>query len=366
MVQNEQHPSPPPVTPLPPDRFYPEPPPSRGPARFISRLLWAILLLILMISLGFNLLLFIAVGLAGLGGWETEGRVRESFVAYNPQGENKVAVFSIEGVMLNPEGFFRRQIDHARQDAKEGKLKALVVRINSPGGSVAAAEYMLYHLRKLAKDFHLPVVVSMGQVAASGGYYVAMCVGDTPESIFAEPGTWTGSIGVLIPHYDLSELLKTLGVAENPVVSHPLKTMGSFARKMTPEERNIFQALVDESFQRFKTVVREGRPRFQRDPAALDKLATGQIFSAEQARESGLVDRIGFLEDAIERAIELAYLDKENVKVVRYKSETRLLDLFFGRGESHSSLDLAALFDLATPRAYYLCTWLPAAISSSP
>ena len=123
----------------------------------------------------------------------------------------------------------------------------------------------------------------MGGIAASGGYYVSMAVGDTPDTIFAEPTTWTGSIGVIIPHYNLADLMDDWGIKEDTIASHRLKTMGSLAKPMTEEERKIFQGLVDDSFGRFKEIIRDGRPKFRKDPAALDKLATGQVFTAEQA-----------------------------------------------------------------------------------
>jgi len=134
---------------------------------------------------------------------------------------------------------------------------------------------------------------------------------------------------------------------------------------MTPEERKIFQALVDEGFTQFKNVIKQGRPKFQKDPAALDKLATGQIFTAQQALESGLIDKIGFIEDAVDRAIHLAKLDKENVKVVKYKAEPRLSDILLGQSRVEPSLDLAAVLNSITPRAYYLCTWLPVLAGSA-
>jgi protease IV len=107
-------------------------------------------------------------------------------------------------------------------------------------------------------------------------------------------------------------------------------------------------------------VIRAGRPKFKADPAALDKLATGQIFTADQAKESGLVDQVGFLEKAVERAIALAKVPADDVSVVRYKSEPTLADVILGgQAKSPPGLDLAAILDSATPRAYYLCTWLP-------
>jgi protease-4 len=219
-------------------------------------------------------------------------------------------------------------------------------------------------MRRLAEERDVPIVVSMGATAASGGYYVSMAVGDEPNTIFAEPTTWTGSIGVKIPHYDLSDLLKNWGIKEDTIASHRLKTMGSFAKPMTEEERKIYQGLVDDSFERFKEIIRDGRPRFAQDPAALDKLATGQIYSAQQALTDGLVDKIGFVEAAVDRAIELAKLDPQQVRVVKYKPEPTLASIFIGEESRGRQLDLRAILDVTTPRAYYLHTWLPAAFSS--
>jgi protease-4 len=312
-----------------------------------------------------NVVLFVAVGVTGFGSLDQDARVQEKYFSLNHHGSEKVAILSIEGTILSGEGFFRQQLDHALKDAKDGELKALVVRVDSPGGTITGSDYMLHYLRELAKETHIPIVVSMGGVAASGGYYVSMCVGDTPETIFAEPTTWTGSIGVIIPHYNFGELMEKWGIQEDPVASDKLKTMGSFARKMTPEERKIFQDLVDQGFTEFKDAIKSGRPKFREDPAALDKLATGQVFTATQALENGLVDKIGFIEDAVDRAISLAHLDKEKVKVVKYKSEPRLSDILFGQSHVQPQFDLAALLEVATPRAYYLCTWLPAMAGSA-
>jgi protease IV len=337
--------------------------PPRKKWRWLVRLCVALMVIGLLGSLALNAVLVAVVGMLGLGA-DSEGRVQEQFVSHNRFGSEKVAILSIEGTILSGEGFFKSQIDRARKDIEDGNLKALVVRVNSPGGTITGSDYMLHYLRKLADEKHVPIVVSMGGVAASGGYFVSMCVGDEPNAIFAEPTTWTGSIGVLIPHYNLVDLMGKLGVQEDVVASGPLKTMGSVARKMTPEERKIFQALVDEGFTQFKAVIKQGRPKFRQDSAALDKLATGQIFTAQQALESGLIDKIGFIEDAVDRAIGMAKLDKANVKVVKYKAEPRLSDVLFGQSRV-ASLDLAAMLDSVTPRAYYLCTWLPALAGSA-
>jgi protease IV len=173
-------------------------PPPRRKAHWLMRMLVTLLVLGLLGSLAVNAILAMAVALSGIGGSEDEGRVQEKYYALNQQGTQKIAVLSIEGTILSGEGFFKQQIDHARKDIEEGHLKAIVLRVNSPGGTITGSDYMLHHLRKLADDKHIPIIVSMGGVAASGGYFVSMCVGDTSNTIFAEPTTWTGSIGVII------------------------------------------------------------------------------------------------------------------------------------------------------------------------
>jgi protease IV len=348
-----------------------EPTPTQPPrkSRLFARIVVAFLLFGFMGSVAINLLLFVAVGVMGLNASDEEVRVKEKYYSLNRCGTDKVAIISIEGTILSGEGFFKQQIDHARKDIDEGNLKAIVLRVNSPGGTIVGSDYMLHHLRELVKDgknAKIPIVVSMGGLAASGGYYVSMCVGDTPDSIFAEPSTWTGSIGVIIPHYNVVDLMKRWGVEEDAVASHHLKGMGSIARKMTPEEHDIFQKLVNEGFTQFKQVILEGRPKFQKNPAALDELATGQVFTAEQSLKNGLIDKIGFVEDAIDRAIQLAKLNKADVKVVKYKAEPKLSDMLFGQTRVQPSLDLAAILaDTTNPQAYYLCSWLPVLAGSA-
>jgi protease IV len=333
------------------------PPPAKKPFPW-ARLAAVLLALALFGSLMVNFLLGTILGLSAA---DSEAKVQEKYFSHNKSAHAKVAVFSIEGTIIGGEGFFKRQIDHARKDAEDGSLKAIVLRVNSPGGTVTGSDYMLHHLRKLREDYpKIPIVVSMGGIAASGGYYVSMAVGDTEKSIFAEPTTWTGSIGVIIPHYDHSEFLNGHGVKEDSIASGELKGMGSIARPMTDDERGVFDALVQEAFGRFKAIIRDGRPQFKKHPEALDALATGQVFTAEQAKKNGLVDEIGFLEDAVDRAIELAGLDKDNVCVVKYKPEPTLLNVVFGdTARSRPAFDLAALLDATAPRAFYLCTWLP-------
>ena len=321
-----------------------------------------LLVLVLMGSLAVNLVLFGVAGIGALAGVDSESKVREQYHSLNRWGADKVAVISLEGAILESDGFVKQQIDRIRKD--EG-VKAVVLRVDSPGGTVSGSDYLYHHLREAIAERNIPLVVSMGSIAASGGYYVSMAVGDTPESIYAEPTTFTGSIGVIIPHYDISKLLADWGIEQDSVSSHPLKGMGSPAKPMTEEERKIFQSLVDDGFKRFKQIVQDGRPALKENPDALDKLATGQIFTADQALANGLVDKIGFIEAAIDRAIELAGLNAANVKVVKYKKEPTLADVFFGAQARSQGFDLNILLDMTAPRAYYLCTWLPSLVGKS-
>lgn len=327
----------------------------------VGKIMLALLILAFLGSMMLNLLLFVAVAIRGAGGGG-DTRIQSQHFSHKQVARNKVAIISIEGVITSGEGFFKRQLDQARKDYEDGELKAIVLRVNSPGGTITGSDYMLHHLLKFKEETNIPIVVSMGGMAASGGYYVSMAVGNTENSIFAEPTTWTGSIGVIIPHYNAAELMKKVGVEEDDVVSHHLKGMGSISRPMTEEEKKIFQDLVNDGFARFKKVVQSGRPHFEKLPDELERLATGQIFTADQAKASHLIDQIGFLENAVDRAIELAKLPVDDVTVVRYKSESSLADLFLGgQAKAQQGFDWSALLDSATPRAYYLCTWLPLA-----
>jgi protease-4 len=350
----------PPQEPLAVAELVDRPPPPRPPRR--RSVLGALFLVLLLLGLGFSLLLNVGLLFSGAA-FDSPTTVREKFVSHSRYAGDKIAIMPVEGVILDEDdGFVKRQIDQVHEDED---VKAVVLRVNSPGGTVTGSDFLLHHLNRLREEREIPIVVSMGSVAASGGYYVSMAVGDKPDTIFAEPTTWTGSIGVIIPHYDLSDLMQEkLGVDDDSISSHPLKNMGSFAKPMTEEERKIYQELVDESFGRFKEIIKSGRPKFQEDGEALDKLATGQVYTAEQAKKLGLVDKVGFLEEAIQRAIELAGVDEDNVRVVKYRREPTLADVLMGVRASRPGLDLASLLEMTAPRAYYLSTRMPPLVHS--
>ena len=297
--------------------------------------------------------------------FQKDGRVVEKYHSLAKSAAAKVAIVDVSGAIMGGDGFARWQLDRIEEDES---VEAIVLRVDSPGGTVSGSDEIHYRLARLAKARELPVVVSMGGIAASGGYYIAMANGGRDDVIFAEPATLTGSIGVIIPHFDLSKLMKKLDIEDDSISSGPLKEMLSPTKERTPElaarERKILQSLVDDMFSRFKEIVKEGRPKL--DDAKVAQVATGQIFTAKQAQEAGLVDRIGFLEDAVDRAVELAGLTKDTARVVKYTRQRGLIDEVLGGAGPGARLSVEAFAEWTTPRAWYLCSWWPAVITSQP
>jgi len=297
--------------------------------------------------------------------YDTTAGVRERFHSGNRTATDKIAIISVTGVILEGDGFVKQQIDRV---ARDSHVRAVVLRINSPGGTVTGSDYLYHHLCRLGDDRELPIVVSMGSRAAGGGYYLAMAVGDRPRSIFAEPTTTTGSIGVIVPHYDLSQFLNRFDIKNDSISSHPRKQLLSMTRAMSPDGRQIIQAYVNESFERFKAIVKRGRPALRRsnpdgalrDPETGVDLATGEIFTATRAKRFGLVDEIGFIEQAIDRAAELAGLEPNAARVVQFARPATLTGMLgFAQGPSSGSawppaVTWSQFLEWTVPRAYFL------------
>ncbi|MAR12371.1 MAG: signal peptide peptidase SppA [Blastopirellula sp.] len=292
--------------------------------------------------------------------FNTTGGITEHFHSGATDGKQKIAIIHITGVIADGDGYVKQQIERIRAD---NSIRAVVLRINSPGGTVTGSDYMLHHLKKLRDERGLPMVVSMGSMAASGGYYVAMAVGDQERSIFAEPTTTTGSIGVIIPHYDLSGLMARFDLKDDSIASHPRKQMLSMTRPIPEENRKLLEGYVNESFERFKSIVKEGRPAYRKDEDQLTDLATGEIFSATRALDLGLVDQIGFIEKAITRAAEIAQIAPDQTRVVYYHRPSFTLSDFAGLAQSRQASELETLFELTTPRAYFLASSFPPLLS---
>jgi len=205
-------------------------------------------------------------------------------------GGPRVAVVEIEGIILDGDQVVRELRDHAENPA----VKAVVVRVNSPGGVVAPTQEIYNAIQRVRKGGK-PVVASFGAVAASGGYYV----GAATNRIFANPGTLTGSIGVVMQMANVEGLLKKVGVEYVVVKAGAYKDVGNFARTMTAEERRILQALLDDVHGQFITAVAQGRGL---DESAVRAVADGRIYSGAQAKTLKLVDELGGFEEAVEAA----------------------------------------------------------------
>ena len=211
-----------------------------------------------------------------------------------PTGGAKVAVVEIEGIIVDGSAAVRELREHAENPS----IKAVVLRVNSPGGVVAPTQEIFGAIQR-ARKAGKPVVASLGAVAASGGYYVAVAA----DRIYANPGTLTGSIGVVMQLANLEGLLKKVGVEYVVVKAGAYKDVGNFARTMSPEERRMLQALLDDVYSQFVEAVSEGRGLEKKDVLAF---AEGRIYSGQQALALKMVDELGGFEEAVEAAGKLA------------------------------------------------------------
>lgn len=228
----------------------------------------------------------------------------------------KVAVVDIRGVISGSDETIK--LIHTYRD--DPSIKAIVVRIDSPGGSVAPVQEIYSELKKIEK----PIVASMGGSAASGGYYVA-CAADT---IFANPGTLTGSIGVIMQFTQLKGLYDKVGLGHQVIKSGDFKDTGSPFRDLTEQERTVLQSTVDDVYNQFVDTIFETRGNLL-TRAEIVELADGRIYSGRQALDSKLLDQLGNLPDAIKTAGELAGIEGKP-KIVRKEKKTSLLEQLAG------------------------------------
>jgi protease-4 len=231
-----------------------------------------------------------------------------------------VAVVDIEGVLT----YDLDKIDEIKDYREDDRIKAVLLRVNSPGGGVAASQAIYHELRKTREE--KPVVVTMGTVAASGGYYVA-CAAD---SIVAHEGTITGSIGVIAEYLRTEELFRKIGLDVTVIKSGKFKDVGSPYRPMTEEEKVYIGTLLDRVYEQFLRTVSEGRG------LPLDRireLAEGRLYTGEEAVELGLVDRIGTYEDALLMAARMGGISGEPRVVERIPARS-FLERVLGRYEA--------------------------------
>jgi protease-4 len=233
--------------------------------------------------------------------------------------QNQVASLELEGVILDSKGFVKQLEDYGKRSG----VRSVVIRINSPGGGVAASQEIYEAIRKFRSETNKKVVVSMASVAASGGYYVA-CASD---KIFANPGTITGSIGVIAEWYNYGDLLQWAKMKNVIFKSGDLKDAGSATRPLTEEEKAYFQSLIDSIHTQFVSAVADSRNMEEEE---VRKLADGRVFTGLQAKANNLIDEIGTLQDAIDAAASMAGIAGPPKILEPAKKNISILDLILG------------------------------------
>jgi protease-4 len=346
---------------------------------------WKIAVVVLAVllfgSMAVNVSQFFLSALGGVGGGfvQEAGPHLHEIVLEAGGGGNKIAVIPVEGVImsaggLGPHDMVRLIEKQLKLAAEDDRVKAVLLKVNSPGGEVLASDDIYRAIEKFQSEHKKPVIASMGSLAASGGYYVsAPC-----RWIVANELTITGSIGVILHSYNVRGLMNKVGVRPVVIKSGRFKDMLGWDRELetaTREERaeieaeeKMLQTLINQTFDRFKTVVNEGRRR-ARERNESNKgdtgralsgrwadYADGRILSGREAYELGFVDELGNWETAVKRARALAGIDKASL--VTYQAPFNFLDAFslFGQSETKSvKLDLGLdLPRLPAGRLYYL------------
>jgi protease-4 len=242
--------------------------------------------------------------------------------------------------------------EELKKAAGDPKVRALVVRINSPGGTVTASDIMFRELDAFKRTSGIPIVASMLDVAASGGYYVALAA----DTIVAHPTTVTGSIGVIMLSLNAEGLMQKVGLAAAAIKSGERKDMGSPFRRLTPEERAIFQSVIDDLHRQFVAKLVERR---QIGAATAATLADGRIYTAEQALAHKLIDRIGYIPDALDVARRAAGIDE--ARVVVYKRPREYRATYYARSEADAGTFemLSQLTGLSAGGPKFLFLWAP-------
>lgn len=333
---------------MPPPFMQPPPPRRGGVGRALA---WVFVLLLLGVSVICNLLLL------GKNAGSSDGTVSQTVTSGS--SDQQIAIIPMVGVI---DSNMSQQVEkYLEQAQKDSHVKAIVLQIDSPGGTVTASDEIYARLLRFKQEKKVPIVVSMGSLATSGGYYAA-CAGDY---LFAQETTLTGNIGVLMPRFNLSKLMEKYGVEENTIVSEgaKYKNAGSTFSPDTPEATKYLQGIANSMFTRFKDVVKAGRGK---KITSIDDVADGRAFTAQEAKSNGLIDKIGYLGDAIAYAKTAANLS--NPSVVKYSRPPSLFDIFgatsnvpgtnaSGRVTVNGlnvNIDQKLIDELLTPRVLYL------------
>ncbi|MGK7953458.1 MAG: signal peptide peptidase SppA [Xenococcaceae cyanobacterium] len=261
---------------------------------------------------------------------------------FSKKTRKQIARIEITGAIASET---RKHVLKAFKTIEEKKFPALLLRIDSPGGTVGDSQEIYTALRRLQQEKEVKVVASFGNISASGGVYI----GVGAEHIVANPGTITGSIGVILRGNNLERLLDKVGVSFKVIKSGPYKDILAFDRQLTPEEERILQELIDTSYQQFVNTVAQGR---NLEPETVKTFADGRIFTGEQALKLGIVDRLGTEEDARVWAAQLAGLDPDKTECYNIEEPKPWFNRFIpGRSKTKSGIGAAidwVEFELAT------------------
>lgn len=323
---------------------YPPPPP-RPPSRLKSWFLYFVLVS--------SLLANVSMYSAYKEYFSASEGPSEKYHSGEKLSADRLAIIRVSGMISPPfTGKILKAIDKARED---DKVKGVLLAVNSPGGFVSDSHQIYHKLKRLSEK--KPIFVSMGSMAASGGYYIAMGAGEQGK-LFAEPTTWTGSIGVIIPHYEISGLAEKIGIKSAPLKTGEFKDTLTPFRELTERERDLWTNIMNQSFDQFLQVIDDGRSNLNLEQ--IKELATGQIYTAKDAKANGLIDEIGFEDDALKALQNKVGLTK--ARVVTYEYPKSLAEVLIGSAQADDPLaQWRVLLESTVPRAMYFCSWAPMA-----
>ncbi len=261
---------------------------------------------------------------------------------------NKIVIISLEGI-IEPK-LSRDMYNQLKLARKDKNVKAIIIRTNSPGGTISASDQIHNEILKCRKLNNIPIVAFMQGVAASGGYYTSVAC----DKIVAEPTAITGSIGVIMGHFVIQELLEEkLGIRPVIIKSGEKKDWPNPFEEITEEQQEyLHEKLIDPFHERFTQIIADGREELTLGKVKL--LADGSIYNAKEALEEKLIDQIGYLDDAIELAKSLADID--DAHIIEYRKPFSLSSIFEAKAKSIFKIDRITLYELSTPQLLYLWT----------
>jgi protease-4 len=311
------------------------------------KIFWGIVITLSILANGFMFLAMIGMGavLAGGGSAADNGLVEK--VLIDGHRANKIAVINIQGVIDGQMSeWVQKQIQTAEDD---NSVKALIVRIDSPGGGVSSSDQIHYYINRFKDRTGKPVLAFMQSIAASGGYYSAVAC----DEIMAEPTVITGSIGVIMNHLVIKDLLEEkLGINPVTLKSGERKDWPSMFNETTDEEKQyLMDQVITPAYDRFVELVAEGRKNVLTE-GEIRQLADGSIYTAQQAMENKLIDSVGYFDHAVAKAEQMANIS--DAKVVTYEELFSFWSLMGAQSKTKINLETEILEKIAAPRILYL------------